>query len=526
VPGVEPGRVRETLEDLGLHVVDQLHERRLVAERVADAARKERRLLPVNTPNFAAQRVVLYARISEDATGEGIGVARQLQDCRELAELRGWSIVAEATDNDISALRGLHRPGYQQVLELVRRGAVDHVVVWQTSRLLRNRRERAEAIELFARQRVGIIAVKGQDLDLSTAYGRGIAGMLGEFDTMESEVKSERVLSAAAQRARAGRPSGSLGYGWQKSGVGSDATYTVHPVEGDVVREVTRRLLGGESLLGVTANLNERGIPAPAADRWGKTSVKKIALRPANAGLRIHHRGRPTEALFDGVWPPLVSREEWQKLHALFTHPARRSNGAARPGARRHLLTWGIGVCGVCGGHLRVAKKGNANWGVKKHLYVCDEKGCTGRDQANVDKLVGAVVIERLARPDAQGWLLGDDEIAKQARQRASALREQLDDAADAFSDLAIDKRQLERITARLLPQWVEANEVSKNAQPSIDPEVARKLAGSEATKQWANMTVAAQRAVLEVLGIVVTINRVTRHGPGFDPSSVAVKFL
>ena len=38
------------------------------------------------------------------------------------------------------------------------------------------------------------------DLDLSTAYGRGMAGMLGEVDTMEVEIKGER--TEAAQRSR------------------------------------------------------------------------------------------------------------------------------------------------------------------------------------------------------------------------------------------------------------------------------------------------------------------------------------
>src|SRR6478736_4799216 len=42
VAGVEPGLVGQPLEDLGLDLVDELDERRLVAERVADPAREER----------------------------------------------------------------------------------------------------------------------------------------------------------------------------------------------------------------------------------------------------------------------------------------------------------------------------------------------------------------------------------------------------------------------------------------------------------------------------------------------------
>jgi hypothetical protein len=36
-------------------------------------------------------------------TGEPLAVQRQREDCRRIAEQRGWSIVAEFTDNSISA---------------------------------------------------------------------------------------------------------------------------------------------------------------------------------------------------------------------------------------------------------------------------------------------------------------------------------------------------------------------------------------------------------------------------------------
>lgn len=471
--------------------------------------------------------VALYARISEDAAGEGIGVRRQLDACRDLAESRGWQVVAEATDNDVSALRGKHRPGYQQVLALVRGAKVQHVVVWQTSRLLRNRRERAEAIELFGAQRVGIITVKGQDLDLSNAYGRGMAGMLGEFDTMESEVKSERVAAAAADRARSGRPNGALGYGWITEGKGRDATFREHPTEAAVVREIVDRLAASESLHGVTNDLNARGIDPPGhAERWGKTSVKKVALRPSNAGLRLHHRGTPTETLYDGVWPPLVTRAKWERVCGLLAAPERRTNGTTvRPGARRHLLTWGIGACGVCGGRLRVALRGNARHGTKQQLYVCDANGCTGRNQAAVDEMVRGVVLARLSREDAFDWLLGDDEEARRQSARAADLRGRLLAAADRYAEGRITDDQLDRITAKIRPQLDAAEDAERRALRSVDLDALHDLAGPKAADRWDSMTMPERRAVLDTLGARVLVDKVKRRGPGFDPESVRVEW-
>src|SRR5690349_15914002 len=115
-------------------------------------------------------RVALYLRISSDKRDDEAGVDRQREDGRALAAAHGWDIVAELSDNDVSATKGMPRPGYVELLEMVQLGDIDQIVVWQTSRLWRNRRERADGIGLLARHRVGIKAVKGPDLDLSTAY--------------------------------------------------------------------------------------------------------------------------------------------------------------------------------------------------------------------------------------------------------------------------------------------------------------------------------------------------------------------
>ena len=178
-------------------------------------------------------RAAIYARISEDATGRAAGVERQLHDARALAEIRGWDVVAEHSDNDISATQGKPRPGYAELLRRAQAGEFDRVIVFQSSRLWRNRRERAEGMELLARARVSIASVKGNDIDLSTAGGRAMAGIEGEFNTWESDVKGERVAAAAAARARNGQPNGGLGYGWQRT----DASgYVEHPEQAAVVR--------------------------------------------------------------------------------------------------------------------------------------------------------------------------------------------------------------------------------------------------------------------------------------------------
>ena len=78
----------------------------------------------MRTSASSPQRAAIYCRISDDREGRGLGVARQEDECRALAERLGWSVTHVYRDNDLSAYRGRRRPGYQALLEAVKQGEV------------------------------------------------------------------------------------------------------------------------------------------------------------------------------------------------------------------------------------------------------------------------------------------------------------------------------------------------------------------------------------------------------------------
>src|SRR4051794_24337912 len=67
-------------------------------------------------PVAEVRAAAVYARISSDTEGRALGVTRQLEECRRLADQLGWSIAQEYVDNDLSAYSGKQRPGYRQML--------------------------------------------------------------------------------------------------------------------------------------------------------------------------------------------------------------------------------------------------------------------------------------------------------------------------------------------------------------------------------------------------------------------------
>ncbi|OKI34580.1 hypothetical protein A6A25_25265 [Saccharothrix sp. CB00851] len=473
----------------------------------------------------------MYARISEDPLGLEKGVKRQVADCRGLCGQRGWKIGDEFVDNDLSALKGGPRPEYERLMEAVAAGEITRIVAFQMSRLWRNRRERVEAIEKLKAAGVPVTLVKGSELDMTTAQGRAMAGLLGEFDTMESEVKAERVEAAARQRAEEGKANGPVAYGWRRvkirnaSGEVVDWHDEVDPEEAAIVREIVERLLARESLNAITADLNARGISTPQGGKpWRTSSVRKLALRLAN----IARRARGRQDFGPAAWPSIIERDQHDQVVALLNDPSRVKT---RGGARQHLLTFGIGCCGKpgCGARLRVAHKW-ANARRKEQgkvaLYVCYSKSaCVGRRVDWVDDLVERVVVRRLQEPDALDLLARDDDKARAARERVETIRARLNGAADDYADGVIDREQLRRITTALRPELEKAEQRSMRAVQGIPSDMVVSMIGAHAAERWRELKVTQKRALLEAMGVVVTILP-ARGGAGFKPESVDVRFV
>lgn len=289
-----------------------------------------------------------------------------------------------------------------------------------------------------------------------------------------------------ADLARRGKAWGCVPYGWDRVGRGIHAEQAVNEHEAAIVAELVDRLLAGESLNELYRDMNARGEPAPGYAQWAKLSaelrrrrqakgrkpptrlwakstVRTLVVRDANIGVRrLRHRDNGGTEM-PGDWPPIVDRGKHDRVVGLLNSPERRSHSGPRPGARKHLLTNGIGKCGVCGAQLRMARRNGRR--DQTLIYMCaGPHGCTGRVAAKVDDFVARVVVARLSMPDALDWLLGDDERARRLAHRCDELQRRLDEAADSQADGKITTRALERITARLLPELEAAQRESDAA--------------------------------------------------------------
>jgi site-specific DNA recombinase len=226
-------------------------------------------------------RAAIYCRISDDRAGDSAGVRRQEKDCVAYCAQRSWTIAGRYVDNDTSAYKGKSRPEYRRLLEAIRTGAVDAVVVWHLDRLYRHPRELEEIIDLVEQRDLTVATVTGGDYDLATTDGRAMARVVVTFARKESEDKARRNKRKHLEVAQAGLPAG----GGRPFGYDDDKV-TVRPVEAEMIRDAATRVLAGESIRSICLDWNASGVPSPRSGRFTQTTLKRILLSHRIAGIR------------------------------------------------------------------------------------------------------------------------------------------------------------------------------------------------------------------------------------------------
>lgn len=369
-------------------------------------------------------RAGIYARISSDREGDGLGVARQIEDCERLAERKGWQVVEQYVDDDVSAWSGKKRPQYRRSLEDLEAGAIDGLLVYDLDRLHRQPSELESFISLCERLRLANVASVSGDIDLTSADGQFNARILGAVAKKESDDKSRRSRRKHQENAAKGKVSGggSRPYGYEPDKL------TVRPAEAAVVADCARRLLAGEPVRSIARDLNERAVPSAGGGPWSPQSLRRMLASARICGQREHHG----EIVATAEWPAIISGEDSAAIRALLANPERRTNKTAR----RYLLG-GILVCSHCGERL-VARPRSGG----QRRYACAKgpgfSGC-GKTYINADPVETFVMEAALHRLDSRELKRSQERRQKKAPdaqrwwKEAEAAQTQLDELAAAY---------------------------------------------------------------------------------------------
>lgn len=151
--------------------------------------------------------VAVYSRVS----------SRDQSHASQLPDLERW-VAAHGTKvewfRDTFTGKSMDRPGLEKLLEAMRAGKVERIVVWRLDRLGRTARGLTALFEELRERSVGLVSLK-DGLDLSTPAGRLMANVLASVAAYETEIRAERVAAGQAVARREGKRWGGSKKGWR-----------------------------------------------------------------------------------------------------------------------------------------------------------------------------------------------------------------------------------------------------------------------------------------------------------------------
>lgn len=432
-----------------------------------------------------------------------------MEDCRKAAAARGWLVVQEFVDNDVSAYSGKTRPQYERMLTAMREGRVDAVIVYHLDRLTRRPKELEEFVELCDRLGIRDLATVAGDVNIGTGDGLLVARIQAAVAASESSAKSRRLSRKFEQVAQSGRPHGGSNrpFGYREDKV------TIEPREAKVIRECARRVIAGESLRSLAVWLDETGVRTVNGEPWRTPTLKAMLTNPRLIGKRTH-RG---QVVADAVWKPILTAQVQEQVVARFEQ--RRRSGRRAP--RAYLLS-GMLRCGKCTNTLYSSRRENSR------RYVClsgpDHGGC-GRltvVAAPVEELITGAVLHRLDSPELATALTGagTDPDSEQEQADLADDERQREELAELYAAKAISAA--EWITARN-PIEARIQRRRRRLAEQVDAGALADLAGtgSQLRDRWSGLNLDRQAAIVRSVVDHIVIAPGVSGARALDPARV-----
>jgi len=347
------------------------------------------------------------------------------------------------------------------------------------------------------------------DIDLTTSGGQFQARILGAVAKKESDDKSRRIRRKHEEIAANGRVSGggNRPYGYE------DDKLTVRPAEAAIVAECARRLLAGEPVRSITADLIARRVATSTGGTWSPQSLTRM-LKSARISGQREHKG---EIVATAAWPGIISVEDGAAIRSLLANPERRTNKAAR----RYLLG-GILVCSHCGQKL-VARPRSGG----QRRYACAKgpgfAGC-GKTYVNADDVEAFVVEAVLHRLDSRELQRSQERRqrsapeAKRWLEEIQATQAQQVELATAYGNREISMDELRAARAPIEQRLTTARRQLANVSRTnvLDGYVgnSEKLRG-----EWDSLDLSQQHAIVAAVIDVIVVGAARRGYNRFDES-------
>ena len=213
---------------------------------------------------MATTAKVLCAVYTRKSTEEGLdqdfnSLAAQHEACANYIasqKCEGWMMLKDRYDDGGFSGGTLERPAVKRLLDDVRHGLVNTIVVYKIDRLSRSLADFVKLVELFDQYKVTFVSIT-QSFNTTTSMGRLTLNILLSFAQFERELGGERVRDKIAASRKRGIWMGGM------PALGYDVVerkLVANPQEAALVQEMFSRFAATPSMSTIVKDLRKRGV--------------------------------------------------------------------------------------------------------------------------------------------------------------------------------------------------------------------------------------------------------------------------
>lgn len=256
----------------------------------------------------------IYIRVStEDQAREGFSLGEQEEKLRQLCSFKEYQIFKVYQDAGISAKDTEHRPGFQQMMNDMRKGKINYIVAYKLDRVTRSVRDLELLIAELEKYDCYLICER-DDVNTSTANGRFFVRMLTVLSQLEIEVVSERTKFGMSGAIKAGHLPGTCPLGYYRD---KDKAVKLDPNTKGIIRRIFNMYLEGKSYYQISCILDEEKVLYPEHNKWTEAAVRTIINNRIYVGDYVRNKtlkDESKEEIYPDVVAPIITRAEWEEI--------------------------------------------------------------------------------------------------------------------------------------------------------------------------------------------------------------------
>lgn len=298
---------------------------------------------------------VIYARYSSDSQTEQ-SIEGQLRVCQQYAKNNDILIVDTYIDRAMTGTNDL-RPDFQRMIKDSSKKQWDYVIVYKLDRFSRNKYE--TTIHKHTLSNNGVKVLSAMENIPDTPEGIILESLLEGMNQYYSAELSQKVNRGLKESYIKGQFTGGVQiYGYEVK----DKKNYIHPVEGEIVKEIFDKYSKGITAVLIAEDLKKRGIRTNAGKFITDKQIYKMIANTKYNG-KVQHG----DTVYTNIYPAIVDDDIWQRVQKI-----RNANKHA-PGRKKEIYDFilsGKLICGDCK-TMMVGESGTSSTGDKYYYYNC-----------------------------------------------------------------------------------------------------------------------------------------------------------